>query len=138
VIPDCPSCGAVFGANHTASCTIARCLSTGEDRLTCKRYNVDHCGVDQWGGEPPLPRPDGGTWNPKTGEWDVPPAGPPPGHPNAGECLSNLKGHVCGGVSPRYGTGFDDRGASPLCFECQDLFKIWAQEQRLLQTGQRS
>lgn len=135
MIPPCPSCGAEFTRNHTASCEVAICLATGLQRLTCRRYSVDHCGVDQWPGEPPKPRPERGEWNAVTGEWEVP---PPPRHPNAGECLSTLKGRVCGGDAPRYGNGFDHRGASPMCFDCQDLFKIWKREQRLLQTGQRS
>ena len=130
----CPACGVAPGVQHGGSCENARCLATGLARLSCKRYNPAHCGRDIWEGEVHGLAPRGREWDAQTHEWFTP---PPPPHRNRGECLSTLKGRVCGNDAPKYGDGFDERGASALCFECQDLLVAWKAEQRELQKGNK-
>lgn len=130
----CPACNVRVGVQHGGSCENARCLATGLKRLNCKRYSPEHCGRDMWLGLVHGLAARGREWDAEAKEWFTP---PPPPHPNRGECLSTLKGRVCGGDAPKYGNGFDERGASPLCFECQELLKTWKAEQRELQKGNK-
>lgn len=130
----CPSCGVTVGIQHGGSCEGARCLSTGLKRLECKRYNPTHCGRDIWLGLVHELKANGREWDSEDQAWFTP---PPPPHPNRGDCLSTLKGYVCMGDAPKYGNGFDERGASSMCFECQDLLVAWKAEQREIQKGMK-
>lgn len=49
--PTCPDCGATIGKHHRRGCDVARCLATGQQRLSCGERH-DH-GKDTWTGRWP-------------------------------------------------------------------------------------
>jgi hypothetical protein len=50
-ITSCPDCGVVPGSQHEDGCDVARCLSTGGQRLSC--HQSHDCGEDVWTGDWP-------------------------------------------------------------------------------------
>jgi len=54
-IPTCPDCGVAPGRKHAAGCDVARCMSTGQQRIQCDGTDDDgvrhrSCGRDIWTG----------------------------------------------------------------------------------------
>jgi hypothetical protein len=52
--PHCPDCDALIGQAHDEDCDVARCVVTGNQRLSCGGWHHD-CGNQSWTGPTPAP-----------------------------------------------------------------------------------